>query len=155
MKGEREGEKRQFVLAFCTPCAGDLAQNPGMCPDWELNRQPFGLQASTQSTEAHQPEHKNCSFTSLLMNVRLDSYQTLRVTVVPTVGTLLCWDLRSIKMNKTWSYLLGTKDQTGERVWMLIIKFTASTGPQGGHGSEVKKAGIARPLDSSSTKCES
>ena len=23
---------------------GDLARNPGMCPDWELNRQPFGLQ---------------------------------------------------------------------------------------------------------------
>ena len=23
---------------------GDLARNPGMCPDWESNRQPFGLQ---------------------------------------------------------------------------------------------------------------
>ena len=23
---------------------GDLACNPGMCPDWELNRQPFDLQ---------------------------------------------------------------------------------------------------------------
>ena len=23
---------------------GDLARNPGMCPDWESNWQPFGLQ---------------------------------------------------------------------------------------------------------------
>ena len=23
---------------------GDLARNPGMCPDWELNRRTFGLQ---------------------------------------------------------------------------------------------------------------
>ena len=36
----------------------DLACNPGMCPDWELNWRPFGLQAGTQSTEPHQPGHK-------------------------------------------------------------------------------------------------
>ena len=29
--------------------------NPGMCPDWELNQQPFGSQDGTQSTEPHQP----------------------------------------------------------------------------------------------------
>ena len=34
---------------------GDLACNPGMCPDWESNWRQFGLQASTQSTEPHQP----------------------------------------------------------------------------------------------------
>ena len=33
----------------------NLAHNPGMCPDWELNQQPFGSQASAQSTEPHQP----------------------------------------------------------------------------------------------------
>ena len=26
-----------------------------MCPDWESNRRPSGLQASAQSTEPHQP----------------------------------------------------------------------------------------------------
>ena len=26
-----------------------------MCPDWELNRRPFGFQAGAQSTEPHQP----------------------------------------------------------------------------------------------------
>ena len=34
---------------------GDLAHNPGMCPDWELNQQPFGLQANDQSTEPYHP----------------------------------------------------------------------------------------------------
>ena len=34
---------------------GYLAQNPGMCPDWESNQQPFGLQARAQSAELHQP----------------------------------------------------------------------------------------------------
>ena len=57
-KGEGEGEKHQCVVASCTPSAGDLAYNPGMCPDWELNWQPFGSRASTQSTEAYQPGHK-------------------------------------------------------------------------------------------------
>ena len=36
-EGEREGEKHQWVVASCTPHTGDLAHNPGMCPDWELN----------------------------------------------------------------------------------------------------------------------
>ena len=35
-----------------------LAPNPGMCPDWELNQQHFGQQASAQSTDPHQPGHK-------------------------------------------------------------------------------------------------
>ena len=52
---EREGEIHQCVVASCTPRTGDLACNPGMCPDWESNQQPFGSQASTQSTEPHQP----------------------------------------------------------------------------------------------------
>ena len=52
---EREGEKHQCVVASCTPHAGDLAHNPGMCPDWELNLRPFGSQSGAQSTEPHQP----------------------------------------------------------------------------------------------------
>ena len=34
---------------------GDLARNPDVCPDWELNQQPFASQVGTQSTEPHQP----------------------------------------------------------------------------------------------------
>ena len=49
----REGEKHQCVVASHMLPTGDLARNPGMCPDWELNRWPFGSQA--QSTEPQQP----------------------------------------------------------------------------------------------------
>ena len=54
---DREGEKRQCVVAFHMPPTGDLACNPSMCPDSKWNQQPFGSQASTQSTEPHQPGH--------------------------------------------------------------------------------------------------
>ena len=43
------------MVASQVPPTGDLACNPGMCPDWELNQRPFGSQAGTQSTEPHQP----------------------------------------------------------------------------------------------------
>ena len=43
-EGEREGEKHEWVIAFHTPPTGDLAHNPGMCPDRELNQWPSGLQ---------------------------------------------------------------------------------------------------------------
>ena len=54
------GRKRGRQTSMCgclslEPSTGDLAHNPVMCPDWELNQQPFGLKASTQSTEPHQP----------------------------------------------------------------------------------------------------
>ena len=42
MEGEREGEKYQCVVAFCVPRTSDMAHNPGMYPDWELNQWPFG-----------------------------------------------------------------------------------------------------------------
>ena len=51
-EGEREGEKQLCVVASCTSPPGDLACNLGICPDWELNQQLFGLQASAQSTPA-------------------------------------------------------------------------------------------------------
>ena len=54
-KGERKGEKHQRAVASRALPSGDLAHNPGMCPDGESNQQPFGSQASTQSTEPHQP----------------------------------------------------------------------------------------------------
>ena len=47
-------EKCVNGLPLAAP-TGDLAHNPGMYPDWELNKRPFGSQAGTQSTEPHQP----------------------------------------------------------------------------------------------------
>ena len=49
--GGREREKHQCVVASHAPPTGDLAHNPGMCPDWELNQWPFSSQAGAQSTE--------------------------------------------------------------------------------------------------------
>ena len=33
----------------------DWTGNPNMCPDWELNQWPFGLQDDGQPTETHWP----------------------------------------------------------------------------------------------------
>ena len=60
---EEEGEKHQCVVAAHAPPTGDLARNPGMCPDWESSWRPFGSQAITQSTEPHQPGHLHAFFT--------------------------------------------------------------------------------------------
>ena len=57
-RGEGRKKERGRETSVCgylsCPPTGDLAHNAGMCPEWELNLQPFGLQASTQSTEPHQ-----------------------------------------------------------------------------------------------------
>ena len=53
--GRRKRGRHQRVIASQAPPTGDLALNPGMCPDWESNQRPFGLQACAQSTELHQP----------------------------------------------------------------------------------------------------
>ena len=43
-EGVREGQKHQCVVASHVAPTGDLARNPGMYPDLELNWRPFGLQ---------------------------------------------------------------------------------------------------------------
>ena len=49
-EGERGWEKQQYFwekhrsVASRTPLTGDLARNPGTCPDWESNRWPLCLQ---------------------------------------------------------------------------------------------------------------
>ena len=53
-EGERGGDKHQCVVASHAPPTGDLAHNPGMCPDGELNQRPFGSHTGAQSTEPHQ-----------------------------------------------------------------------------------------------------
>ena len=56
----KEGERERNInvwLPLERPQLGTwhLAHNPGMCPDWELNRQAFGSESRAQSTEPHQP----------------------------------------------------------------------------------------------------
>ena len=54
---ERERNINVWLPLMCSALGttGDLARNPGMCPNWELNQQPSDSQAGTQSTEPHQP----------------------------------------------------------------------------------------------------
>ena len=52
---EREKNINVWLPLIPRPPTGAPAHNSGMCPDWELNRRLFALQASTQSTELHQP----------------------------------------------------------------------------------------------------
>ena len=37
-------ELKNIMLSEISQATGDLAHNPGMCPNWESNRQPFGSQ---------------------------------------------------------------------------------------------------------------
>ena len=54
-----DGKEKERNINVCLPLAcpllGDLARNPGTCPDWESNQRPFGSQAGPQSTEPRQP----------------------------------------------------------------------------------------------------
>ena len=49
-------------LPLACPLLGDLAHNPGMYPDWESNKQPFGLQVLAQSSELYQPSQRYFNF---------------------------------------------------------------------------------------------
>ena len=62
MEREREGEKHQCVVAPRVPPTGDLACNPGMCPDWEVNQRLFASQSGPQFTEPHQPGCNQISY---------------------------------------------------------------------------------------------
>ena len=62
-EGKKRGRETSMCGCFCFSHAPppqphwgpDRARNPGMCPDWESNRRPFGSPAGAQSTEPHQP----------------------------------------------------------------------------------------------------
>ena len=58
-EAEWKGEKHQCVVASHTSPPGDMAHNPGMCPDQESNQQLFGSKAGAQSTEPQQPVLKS------------------------------------------------------------------------------------------------
>ena len=58
-KGEGKEKDMERNINVWLPLAhtpsGDLAHNPGMCPDRESNGQPFDSQDGAQSTEPHKP----------------------------------------------------------------------------------------------------
>ena len=60
------------------PPTGDVAQNPGVCPDWESNQRLFGSQAGAQSTEPHQPGHVWLYLLGVPFTLRSGSTQCFR-----------------------------------------------------------------------------
>ena len=53
-----EGKEKEKETSMCGHLSSAPCWGPGpVCPDWELNWWPLGSQASTQSTELHQPGH--------------------------------------------------------------------------------------------------
>ena len=70
-EGEREGNLNVQLPPTC-PIVGTWPTTQAMCPDWESNRQPFGLQACAQPTELHQPGQKSDFFKELVhVNIEL------------------------------------------------------------------------------------
>ena len=78
-----------------------------MCPDWESNRQPFGSQASTQSTEPHQPG------LLLLFPHSQETKLTLKLLSMPKCTLILlakicCYLFTSVSVaHRMWAYGLS------------------------------------------------
>ena len=107
------------------PPTGDLARNPGMCPDWESNWWPFGAQASTQSTEPHQPG----------LEIVLTYFSSIPFI---TILTIYLYDHMIILI---WSYpymitymllvcLTGMETQWGQEPQASSLTMTSSAAPR-------------------------
>ena len=59
-----------------TPYTRDLVLNPGMCSDWESNRQHFASHYGAQSTESHQPGLERSLWQKLRPSVKACSLST-------------------------------------------------------------------------------
>ena len=97
------------MVASHVPPTGDLACNPGMCPDWESNQRPFGLQTHAQSTKLHQPGLKLFIFFTCLKvletwaTLSLHSYMSVAAEaeqpVVPLLGRACALCLSTVATN--------------------------------------------------------
>ena len=109
---------------------GDLAHNPGMCPNWESNWQPFALQDGVQPTEPHQSGEANTSELTLWSHHYWDTKDITRkenykqISIINTDGKtlnkiLIKWIQQHIKR-------VIHHDQVGFmpriQVWFKIMK---------------------------------
>ena len=84
--GRGEGREKHQSVASHTPPTEDLVHNSGICPDWEPNRPPLGLQDNAQPTEPHQSEQQ-LLFTEHLLHWQMvgSSTQPYRVVFNPAL----------------------------------------------------------------------
>ena len=92
---------------FVAP-TGDLAYNPGMCPDWESSWWPFGSQAGTQSSEPHQPGPR------LKYLMRLKSESTVPSNCTPHLCVCVC--VYFLNPRPRWCLLILEIGRRRERV---------------------------------------
>ena len=87
MEKERErninAQGKHGADASYAPPSGDLAHNPGMCPDQELNQGHFSLQASAQSTEQQHWSWLSANFLiGLLVSLLLSCMCSLYILLI-------------------------------------------------------------------------
>ena len=90
---ERKGRRKRGRETSVCGClshtlTGDLARNPGMCPDWESNQRPFGWQAGAQSTEPYQPGSREKNYFKDFIYLFLERGEEREKSIM--CGCLLC-----------------------------------------------------------------
>ena len=103
-RGEGREKERKKNINVWSPLKrsllGNLAHNPGMCPDWERNPRPFAFQARAQSTELHQLGLFSCLFKKDFIYLFIfmeregekerEKHQCVVASHMPTTGDLAC-----------------------------------------------------------------
>ena len=102
--GRKRGREKSMCgcLSHAPYWGPDLDCNPGMCPDWELNQQPFGSQAGAQSTEPHQPGlERNLDINIIILQ------NHLQLAIIRKLHIVLSMYLRRITfINKSFFHFL-------------------------------------------------
>ena len=110
-------------LPLVSTLSGDLAHNPGMCPDWESNQRLFVLQSCAQSTEPHQLGH-HCFFREKGRDKRdREKHRGERETLIgclpyaPQLGILPAAQVCAVTRNLTCNLSVYTDDSvyTGDQ----------------------------------------
>ena len=99
------------------PTTRDLAHNPGMCPGWESNQRPFGLQAGAQSTEPHQPWLKSVFLRRCkIPELGSDKTETrIQLFCLHSTVLALSWE-QLAKFNRNGCVVLFLMDSNSDRI---------------------------------------
>ena len=101
-EGEREGEKHQCVVASHTPPTGDLACNPGMCPDWESTHDPL-----VHRLALHPLSHTSQGWFMFLKAHSLGRWEALVISWDEP------WQRKGLTLHATWGASLVERAEPG------------------------------------------
>ena len=119
---------REISVCGClshAPYWGPGPQPRYVCPDWELNQQPFGSQASAQYTEPHQPgQHEIFLRTQKRTNYKMGG-QVSALTHMCTQIIPLQWShILNQKLRHMVSHTWSTTNFQAVWVWLTDWKLT-------------------------------